>query len=570
MRSTLRVIAPIAALILIGYGLLQPVEQDSRWLLCLWGAAPLIGLAVWLRQPPLPQGLTRSVYHLALVFALGFVLLSLQLLRQQVIQADAIYAHVDIDAETGQVISNVRPVLTSQRTKRGTIFDRNGIPLVRSEVAANGFAHRIYPLVERYDPRAFSNITGFFSRQFGQSGLELTYSEYLSGSRGNSLRNIRNKLLGNTPEGNNLHLTLNAELQARAAALLGGQPGSVVVIEPSTGAVLALVSVPGFDPRGLSFDPAAPNWTAEDTRIQQYWNELNTAEAGQPLVNRPTQGQYPPGSTFKTLTAIAVLEHNADPNNITCPNELPVESGAPPVVNAVDWLSGLTGNPSNLERVYAYSCNTAFAQYALRLGAGRLAETAHKFDIYRPQEAPENYPYFPDLVTASSKLFVQPGFLNRDSALADTGYGQGQLQMTPLQMALIAAAIANDGVMMQPYLVQGVSDPDGTLIMEQRPQIIRRVMSASTAATMRENMRAVAQYGFGSVVSDFVPGVAVGGKSGTAELGPDIVPHSWFIAIAPLEQPRFAVCVMVENGGEGSSVAAQLAGQVLQAAFEVQ
>jgi peptidoglycan glycosyltransferase len=570
MRAKLHFIPLIGALALIIYGLIQPVDQDSRWLLCLWGAAPLLGLAIWLSQPPLPRGLSRSVYNLALVVALGFVLLSLQLLRQQVVQAGAIYAHIEIDAETGQVISNVRPVLQAQRTKRGTIFDRNGIPLVSSEVAPNGFAHRIYPLTERFEPRAFSNITGFFSRQFGQSGLEATYGDYLSGTRGNSVRNLRNELLGNTLEGNNLQLTLNAELQARAAALLGGQSGSIVVLDPQTGAVLAMVSAPGFDPRGLSFDPTVPDWTTEDARIQQYWNELNDAAAGQPLVNRPTQGQYPPGSTFKTLTAVSILEHNAEPDNITCPNELPVETGAPPVVNAVPGLASLTGNPSNLERVYAYSCNTAFAQYALRLGTERLAETAREFDIYRPGDAPESYPYFTDLVTRPSRLFVQPGFLNRDAALADTGYGQGQLQVTPLQMALIAATIANDGVMPQPYLVQRVTDPAGNLILERRPRIIRQVMSADTAAIMRDNMAAVGQYGFGSVVSNFVSGAAVGGKSGTAEIGPNIAPHAWFIAIAPVDQPRYAVCVMIEHGGEGSGAAAQLAGQVLQAAFEVE
>jgi len=267
---------------------------------------------------------------------------------------------------------------------------------------------------------------------------------------------------------------------------------------------------------------------------------------------------------------VSILEHNAEPDTITCPNELPVETGAPPVVNAVPGLASLTGNPSNLERVYAYSCNTAFAQYALRLGTERLAETARKFDIYRPGDAPESYSYFTDLATRPSRLFVQPGFLNRDAALADTGYGQGQLQVTPLQMALIAATIANDGVMLQPYLVQRVTDPDGNLVLERRPRIIRQVMSADTAAIMRDNMQAVGQYGFGSVVSNFVPGVAVGGKSGTAELGPNSAPHAWFIAIAPVDQPRYAVCVMIEHGGEGSGAAAQLAGQVLQAAFEVE
>ncbi len=565
IRSLLRLIALAVATVSIVYGISQPVEQEVRWLLFLWAAAPLLGLAAWLSRPPLPPGLPRSAYNLALTVGIGFVLISFQLLRQQVVQAQAVYHYV----EPGQGISNIRPVLASQRVKRGTILDRNDVVLVQSELTDNGFAHRVYPLTSQFDPHAFSNITGFFSTRFGQSGLEATYSEYLSGERGNELRNLRDTLLGNPIEGNNLHLTLNATLQARAAALLGGRNGSVVVLDPRSGAVLAMVSVPGFDPRGLSFDPSAPDWGVENDRVGAYWNQINDPAARQPLLNRPTQGQYPPGSTFKTVTAVAALEYaaRAQPEAITCPNQLDVEAGAPPVVNAVPGLGSLTGNPSNLERVYAYSCNTAFAQYALRLGADHLAEVARRFDIYQPQDAPRSYDEFSDLLTVSSRLFVQPGFLNRPAALADTGYGQGQLLLTPLQMALVAAAIANDGVMMQPYLVQRMTDPDGRVIMERRPQPIRQTMSASTAAVMRRHMRAVAQYGFGSIVSNFVPGVAVGGKSGTAELAPGVAPHAWFIAIAAVEQPRYAVAVMIENGGEGSGAAAELAGQVLQAAF---
>lgn len=570
MRSRLRFVVLIGALGLIAYGLFQPVERDGLWLICLWAAAPLLGLAAWLTQSPMPRGFPRSVYNLGLVIAVGFVLISLQLLRQQVVRADDTYNRVEVDAESGQVISNVRPVLAAQRVQRGTIFDQNELPLVQSERNPDGTTRRIYPLADRFDPTAFSNIVGFFSIRFGQSGLEASYSDYLSGERGNSLEKLRDTLLGEPQQGNNLHLTLDAALQAQSRALLGGQTGSIVVLNPRTGAVLAMVSTPGFDPRLLTFNPAAEDRAAENVRIEQYWGALNSDAAGQPLLNRPTQGQYPPGSTFKTVTAVGVLEHPdvGDPNNITCPNQLEVEPGSPPVVNAVPNLAGLTGNPSTLERVYAYSCNAAFAQYALRLGADLMTETARQFDIFSPQEAPGSYSQFTDLPTIASRLYVQPGFLNRPAALADTGYGQGQILITPLQMAMVAAAIANDGVMMRPYLVERITDPAGGLIRRTFPQPIRRAMSQETAAAMRDNMRAVADYGFGSVVSSFVPSVDVGGKSGTAEhAGP--VPHAWFIAIAPVDDPRYAVAVMVENGGEGSGIAAQLAGQVLQLAFEL-
>ncbi len=567
MQRGLRLATFIGALALIIYGILQPIDQEVRWLICLWLAAPLLGLSFWLAQPRPPFGFSRNVYQMSLVVAVGFVLVSLQLLRQQVVQADVIYNHVVV----GQGISNIRPVLAAQRVERGSIFDRTNLLLVQSEVTADGLAHRTYPLVDLFDPTAFGNITGFFSLRYGQSGLEATYSDHLSGEQGNSLHNLRNDILGYTRQGNNLFLTIDARLQARASALLGNRSGSIVVLDPRSGAVLAMASVPGFDPRGLSFNPNAADRAEENARIEQYWLALNDASAGNPLLNRPTQGQYPPGSTFKTVTAVAALEYPmiGEPDTIRCFNELAVETGAPPVVNAVPGLASLTGDPSNLERVYAYSCNVAFAQYALRLGADRLTEVSERFDIFAPANAPDVYTQFGDLPTLSSRLYVQPGFLNRDAALADTGYGQGQLLVTPLQMALVAAAIANDGLMMQPYLVERITNPDDQVVRTWNPRAIRRVMSPEIAATMRNNMRAVGQYGFGSSVNAFVSGFVVGGKSGTAELGPGIMPHSWFIAIAPVDQPRYAVCVMVENGGEGSTVAAELAGRVLQAAVEI-
>jgi peptidoglycan glycosyltransferase len=483
-------------------------------------------------------------------------------------------------AATGEITSNVRPVLASQRVIRGNIVDRDGVLLVGSEVVDGGFVRRVYPMVEAgLDPAAFSNLVGFFSTRFGQSGLEATYGGYLSGELGSPVNQLSSNLFGEAQRGNHLHLTINAALQARVSTLLAGRPGSVVVLEPETGAVLAMVSAPGFDPRGLSFNYAVDSWESENERIQHYWEQLNSPAAGQPLLNRPTQGQYAPGSTFKTVTAIAALENpqKAQPDRIECYNELPVESGAPPVVNAVDNLSSLTGSPSNLEKVYAYSCNVAFAQYALRLrgdGTQRpdaLEQQAEKLGIYRPQEVPPRARSFTDLPTEASRLSVEPGFLDRPAAVAATGYGQGQILVTPLQMAMVAAAVANDGVLMQAYLVERVERADdGTTAMQAVPRSLGRVMSSQTARRMRDNMGAVGAYGFGSVVNNFVANVMIGGKSGTAELAPPAAPHAWFIAIAPVDDPRYAVSVMVEHGGEGSSVGATLAGQVLAAAFELE
>ncbi len=556
------------ALALIAYGMFQPVEQDGRWILALWLAAPLLLVAARLALPRLPRGIGRSLQNLGLAIALAFTLLTIQLLRQQFVRADAIYNTVHVDEQTGQTTSNVRPVLQSLRIRRGKMIDRTGVVLVDTQVVQGGFAVRTYPLADQFDPAGFSNLVGFFSSRFGQAGLEATYGDYLSGDR-DAYGRLQDLLLGESQVGDNLHLTIDARLQDAAKRILGDRAGSIVVLDPRSGAVLAMVSGPGFDPRQLAFNPAADR-EAENTRISQYWNALNSEGAGQPLLNRPTQGRYPPGSTFKSVTAVGALEHpdEAKPNDIRCFETLETEPGAPPVVNAVPGLASLTGDPSDLEHVFAYSCNVAFAQYALRLGPDLLTQVARQFDIFRPSDAPETYGGFTDLPTEPSLLYKDSGFLNRPAALADTGFGQGQLQITPLQMALVASAIANDGVMMRPYLVERISRPDGSTVLTHGETALGRAMSSQTAAAMRKNMRAGVAYGFGKAAQQVDPNVAlVGGKSGTAE-NPAGAPHAWFIAIAPVEEPRFAVAVMVENGGEGSVVGAQLAGAVMEAAFE--
>jgi peptidoglycan glycosyltransferase len=572
MRYFARLLALGAALALIVYGMIQPVDQDQRWLLALWLAAPLLLLFARLARPAPPRGTARSLYNLGLVVSVGFGLLSLQLMRQQFVRAGEISDAVYVDDQTGQTTSNVRQVIQSLRVQRGKMLDRTGALLIDTAVVGNSFASRTYPLAQQFDPAAFGNIVGFFSPRFGQSGLEATYGSYLSGER-DTYSQLRNTLLGRPQVGDDLRLTIDARLQAESTRLLSAYGrGSVVVLDPKTGAVLAMASNPGFDPSQLAFNPAADR-DQENARIDAYWKQINSEGAGQPLLNRPTQGRYPPGSTFKTVTAVGVLEHpnEGTPDDIRCFNQLDTgEPGAPPVVNAVPDLFTLTGDPSNLERVYAYSCNVAFAQYALRLGPRLLAETASAFDIYEPRDAPDSYGGFTDLPTEASTLYKDFGFLNNKAALADTGFGQGQLETTPLQMAMVAAAIGNDGWMMQPYLVEKITRPDGSLVVARGPRAIRRALPSAIAARMRRNMRAGVEYGFGKAAQQVDPAIAlVGGKSGTAEHGPGTTPHAWFIALAPFDQPRYAVAVMVESGGEGSRVGAQLAGDVIRAAFEL-
>lgn len=576
MRQLVRLVGLGGGLGLLVFGMFQ--RADTRWLLCLWIGMILLAIGAAASLQALHSGLRSGVLNVALAFVMLFVLLTAQLLRTQFIYAQSIYDKTGQD-DKGNVTGNVRPVLRSMKIRRGAIFDRNGKQLAGSEATPEGFARRTYPVAQWADIRAFSNILGFSSARFLNYGLEAKWDGWLTGQQGEALRALQDDVLNRPRTGDNLQLTIDARLQQAVweamSRLGGGKPASAVVLDPRTGALLALVSLPGYDPQALSFNPFAQDWNAENERIGAYWKQI-TSDVEKPLINRPLQGQYAPGSTFKTVTAsAALLNPEILQGGITCPNEYRPTKTAPPVVNAVANLARLTGDPSDLPRVYAFSCNTAFAQLGVRLGADRLSALAEKFHIYPPRVAPDASPDMDDLPAAASLLALRGDFLtSSEKALADTAYGQGQLSVTPLQMALIAATIANDGVLPKAYLVEKVTDPTGGVAYQRArgPNLLRqRVLPSNVAANMRELMRKGVTEGFGKAAA--VPGQTVGGKSGSAQAGlvdPNAIVHAWFIAIAPVEQPRYAVAVMIENGRDGAGVGAAAAGAVLKAAFDLE
>jgi peptidoglycan glycosyltransferase len=545
------------------FGMTRSPEEEWVWLLCLWvSLIPATILA--LQQIPMYlkiDATKRSLQSLTIVLIIGFGMLSLQLLRQQVVWSQYLSDKVVILPNTGEAYSNVRHIMADARVNRGKFIDRTGLVLADTVVADDGRTARRYPLK---NPTAFVSLLGVVSPRYGLSGLEASYEDYLTGNR-NSLGRFFQTLNNQPAIGDNVEVTIDARLQQAAYELLAGRIGSVVVLDPDSGAILAMASSPSYNPYDLSIDLNADR-ISDQARMTANWQRLIDPASNQPLLNRAIQGRYPPGSTFKLVTAAAALEHAAitKPDEITCPETFVPEVGAPPVVNAVTNLAARTGNPASLRSVLAFSCNTAFAQYALRLGPMRFISSAERMGFVLPTRTRDAI-VLRDLPTDASTLFVQPEFLNRPAALADTGYGQGELLVTPLQMAMATALIANDGVMMQPYLVQRVTRANGNELYRHRPIAIRRAISANTARTMREMMRFTITDGFGGAAQVGVP-ANVGGKSGTAEYGATTT-HAWFVAIAPIENPRFAVAVMLEGGGEGSGVGAQLAGQVLQSAF---
>jgi len=562
-RFVVQRILLFSAIGLLLFGMSRPPDQESQWLLCLWLAAIPVAM-LGLGEIPLllrVNDTQRSLQSLTIIIAIAFGMLSLQLLRNQVIWSQYLADRVVVNQSTGETASNVRTLMLTSRTFRGTIRDRNKNILTETVVGADGRTARRYPT---NNPSAFTPVLGVVNARYGVSGLEASYADYLTGDRNSIGRFVR--LINAQPaQGDNLELTIDASLQQDVVAILAGRVGAAVVLDPHSGAVLAMVSSPSYNPIDLTINLDADR-VSEQTRMDAAWQQLLDPANNQPLLNRAIQGRYPPGSTFKLVTAAIALENSgiARPDDITCPEQFAVEPGAPPVVNAVHNLLRFTGDPASLRNVIGFSCNTAFAQYALRLGAFRLIAGAEKFGFAVPAK-PNEAVTMTDLPTLASLLYNNDNFLDRLPGLADTGYGQGELQVTPLQMAMVAATIGNNGVLMRPYIVERVVRSNGTELYTHMGFPVGRAISNRSATILRDAMRFAVTDGFGKA-AQAVEGVAVGGKSGTAEYGGPNT-HAWFVALAPIENPRFAVAVLIENGGEGSGVGASLAGQILRAAF---
>jgi penicillin-binding protein A len=307
----------------------------------------------------------------------------------------------------------------------------------------------------------------------------------------------------------------------------------VVAMDPRTGAIRAIVSSPGYDPN----------------KLDTLGSSLLT-DPDKPLLNRVTQGLYPPGSTYKTVTATAALDSGVvKPTDIyKCVDGVVVRgfqiacTNAPPGQTEWDFL-----------HAYAYSINATFAQVALQIGAGRFSEYSHRFGLGDAR------PFDIDLATS---LIAQPGTSLNDVLLASSGFGQGQLAVTPLQMALVAATVANDGIEPSPYLVAQVRDPDGNVISERHPDAHGEVMRAPTAGMMKQFMSTAVAIGFGQEAG--LAGLDVAGKTGTAETGGSDTAHAWFIGFAPVSAPQIALAVIVENGGSGGITAGPVAAQIFK------
>ncbi len=458
---------------------------------------------------------------------------------------------------------------------RGTIYDRNGVKLAWSVPDANATCgyKRVYA-----DP-TLSPLIGYFSYKYGESGIEATYNDWLLGIQaGSNTINVLPHLLHEPQYGNDLYLTIDERLQKQvnqvynASALFGGvcqtasdPNGAVVVENPSNGEILAMVSHPYYDANKID----SPG----------YFTSLQN-DPNHPLLNRATQGLYLPGSTFKTVTLSAALNEGAASLDTSFSKQDATYYTVDGDSSEFEWVdytqNGQWQNvqfPLSLRDAYAYSDNTVYAREAVQIGAGKWLDYARRFGVETPGQGPSSFsppafdaPYEPSRVYSSITSGQPTAFTN--IMLAESGFGQGQLQITPLTMATVASAVAADGVLYTPHIVlkkipYGVA-PSG--ILPVAGSVYDQVMSPQTASAVRQAMWAVTQYGTGSAGLPAHNGyytynspAHMGGKTGTAQLGSNVSPHAWWIGIAPDDASgagtgpaKYAIALIKENSGEGA------------------
>ena len=488
-------------------------------------------LAISSRRRPLG----RTIFHVALVLALAFAVLAGAGGYWAVVRSTDL-SHSPYDPAV---------IAASRTVPRGRILDREGKSLVRNKEDANGELYR------SYSGEAISQVIGYASGRYGRAGLELAYDAELSGLAGDPLADALRKFGTDPYDPKDLHLAMSWDLQRAAVTALGKRRGAVVMIDPRNGEVLALASTPTYDASLIS-DPAT----------SQAAFEALQNDPGEPLLPRATLGRYVPGSVFKIVTAIAGLASGAITPDTTYAEQPAAEQDGLLVegFRIRDGHHRATGN-RRLDFVEAteVSCNIWYALTGLRTGGAELVDHAARLGFGSP------IPF--DLPTAASQVTdgsgSAPGGFVDDVELANASYGQAETFVTPLQMALVASAVANGGELMRPRLVTAMTGKGGT--RQIGAQTLAHVLDPADAAAIN---RAMVEAVEGTLGRQFttgakVRGVTTAGKSGTAELGGRGEPHSWFIGFAPAEAPTIAIAVIVEQAGRGAEVASPIAGDLM-------
>ncbi len=489
------------------------------------------------RRPSRPRGVGDTLAGVGLSIVVAFGALS----------AGAAYWGVLRAGELASALDDAAVVAAARSVPRGRILDRDGRPLAWNEPDANGEPYRVYA------SPSISGVVGYASRLWGTAGLERAYDARIAGVvPADPLRDLLRKFDAEPSDPHEVATTLSLPLQEAAVRLLGDDRGAVVMLDPRTGEVLVLASTPVFDASAVA-DPTTSRDAFE--RLQ--------ADADQPLLPRATLGRYVPGSVFKVFTALAALDAGAVRGATTFAEQPAAEQDGLLVAGfrVRDGHHAATGSKAlDFDEAVEASCNIWFALAGLETGGARFAGTAAELGFGAP------LPF--DLPTAASQVTGGGGGFGggfEDAVeLANAAYGQAETFVTPLQMALVTAAVANDGVVMRPRLVTSLSGRAGTTAIPA--ETWRRVASGAVAAEVGAAMvRAVeGELGRRFTAGAQVEGVHVAGKSGTAELGGDAAPHSWFVGFAPAGDPSIVIVVVVEQGGRGAERAAPIAGELLR------
>ncbi|WP_020669042.1 peptidoglycan D,D-transpeptidase FtsI family protein [Amycolatopsis nigrescens] len=438
---------------------------------------------------------------------------------------------------------NVRILYDEYSRQRGSLIAQtDGTVLASVEPSDDKYKFtRTYANGPLYAP-----VTGFYSVRYGARGMERTEDEVLNGSDPRLfVRRLSDMITGRDPRGGNVQLTINPAVQQAAYDLMTkkGYTGSVVAMEPKTGRILAMVSTPSYDPNKLA--------SHSSTEQQQAWESYNDDKA-KPMLNRAVQEIYPPGSTFKLVTAAAALENGATPD--TAVSNAP-NVKLPGTNTTLENYGGAACAGTTFRDALAHSCNVPFAEFAGQLGKEKLTKTAANFGIGQSDLAVP-------LPVAQSGL----GQLESQAALYQSGIGQRDVLLTPLQDCLLAATVANGGMAMKPQLVNSLLAPDLQTMetVDSEELTGKAALSSSNAAILRDMMLASEDNTKGAGKK---PDVKIASKTGTAEHGKDpknTAPHAWYTGFAPADDPKIAVSVIVESGGNrgleatGGTVAAEI------------
>jgi len=417
---------------------------------------------------------------------------------------------------------NTRQDTFSDRVVRGRLLSSEGEVLARTDVYDGGTEERVYPY-----SNIFAHVVGFASN--GKSGLESEANFQLLTSHQFFLDQLKNELMGRKNQGDDVVTSLSARLQLTAYNALGDRRGAVIAMEPSTGRILAMVSKPDFDPNTIAYN----------------WNYVIADENDSSLLNRATNGAYPPGSTFKLVTALDYFRQHGTLEGYTylCEGTITRQE------HTIHCYANTVHGSENFYTAFASSCNCAFADIGVALGGASLKTTAE--DLLFNKSLP--------FATYKTSTFD----LNAASPIPlvmQTAIGQGNTLVSPAHMALITCAVANGGTIMKPTLVDRVVSPDGQTVSTTKPTGAGRLFSAEEASVLQGLMKAVVDYGTASALSGRYYSVA--GKTGSAEFNEQGQSHSWFIGYSGVDSPDLVVSIIVENGGTGSESAVPIAAQL--------